>query len=401
MPALPQLRLELDFMPSPVEDRPGLLIRDPFGFSDTTLILPPPLVPLLRFFDGQHEDRDLHMALFEMTGDLDLEPLVRHLIDSLDHAGFLRNERFEELRDARFHAFAESPERLPAHAGGAYPDEPAALAGLMQRYLHPETAAPRCTASIGIAAPHVSPEGGWESYRDAYLALPEQAGERTFVILGTSHYGEPNRFGLTRKNFVTPFGAATTDRTAVDFLARHADGAIAMEDYAHAIEHSIEFQVVFLQALYGPSIKVLPILCGPLLAAGRPEQDAALARFFDALREWRATAGGDAFWVLGVDMAHIGARYGDQEVVQAGDTRMAEVEQQDRLRIASLERGDSNEFWTHAETEKDALRWCGTAPIYTFLQAVPEARASLLRYQQWNIDPQSVVSFSALAFEPR
>ena len=31
---LPRLRLELDFMPSPVEDRPGLLIRDPYQFSN-------------------------------------------------------------------------------------------------------------------------------------------------------------------------------------------------------------------------------------------------------------------------------------------------------------------------------------------------------------------------------
>jgi hypothetical protein len=44
------------------------------------------------------------------------------------------------------------------------------------------------------------------------------------------------------------------------------------------------------------------------------------------------------------------------------------------------------------------LKWCGFSPLYTFLRAVPEARGEVLRYQQWNIDDESVVSFAALEF---
>ena len=35
-----------------------------------------------------------------------------------------------------------------------------------------------------------------------------------------------------------------------------------MEDYCHAVEHSIEFLVVFLQHLFGSDIRILPVLCG-------------------------------------------------------------------------------------------------------------------------------------------
>jgi len=43
-------------MPSPVADRPGLLIRDPMLYSDQVLLFPPPLVLVLALFDGdQHE----------------------------------------------------------------------------------------------------------------------------------------------------------------------------------------------------------------------------------------------------------------------------------------------------------------------------------------------------------
>ena len=46
----------------------------------------------------------------------------------------------------------------------------------------------------------------------------------------------------------------------------------------------------------------------------------------------------------------------------------------------------------------DDLKWCGSSPLYTFLKAAPAARGDLLRYEQWNIDEKSVVSFAGMAF---
>ena len=69
---LARLRTDLDFMPSPFEDRPGLVIRDPFHFSDATLIVPPALVACLEFFDGEHCELDLRAHLVQLTGDLDV-----------------------------------------------------------------------------------------------------------------------------------------------------------------------------------------------------------------------------------------------------------------------------------------------------------------------------------------
>jgi hypothetical protein len=49
--------------------------------------------------------------------------------------------------------------------------------------------------------------------------------------------------------------------------------------------------------------------------------------------------------------------------------------------------------------KRDAeLKWCGSSTLYAFTQVYPDARARLLHYEQWNIDPASVVSFGALAF---
>ena len=133
----------------------------------------------------------------------------------------------------------------------------------------------------------MSPFGGWESYRAAYNLLSPAYADRTFVILGTSHYGEPDRFGLTRKPFVTPYGTAQTDTKLVDELERRAPGAVKMEDYCHSFEHSIEFQVVFLQHMLGPDIRIVPILCGSfarsIYMGGLPEDNPHVAQFFDVL----------------------------------------------------------------------------------------------------------------------
>ncbi len=177
-----------------------------------------------------------------------------------------------------------------------------------------------------------------------------------------------------------------------------------MEDYCHAIEHSIEFQVVFLQHLYGPDIRIVPVLCGTYLSlyrGGFPEESEAARRILGALGEMAAREGDRLLWVLGVDMAHIGRRYGDAISARVGQGEMLAVEQRDRARIERMEAGDARGFWELTKENGDDLKWCGSAPIYTFLKAVPHARGRLHRYQQWNIDPESVVSFAGMSFYSR
>lgn len=398
---LPRLRLGLDFMPSPDPDRPGLLIRDHYQFSDTMLLIPPPLVACLACFDGEQTELDLRQDLVRATGEIQVGELEKHFVGSLSSAGFLEDEVFERLRQEKIREFAEAPRREASHAGSAYPDEPQEARAQLAEFM--KGAAADTTDSLaGIAAPHVSPFGGWESYRDAYAALRPEYGDRTFVVLGTSHYGEPDRFGLTRKPFVTPLGEARTNVPLVDRLAAAAPGAMNMEDYCHAVEHSIEFQILFLQHIYGADIRILPILCGPfaesIYRGGKPEDNEHVRRFFDALGEIGAQEGGNLFYVLGVDMAHMGRRYGDELTARADEGAMLAVAERDRKRIERISEGDPQGFWSLVQENQDDLKWCGSAPIYTFLRAVPNVRGTLRRYQQWNIDEQSVVSFAGLTF---
>ena len=399
---LARLRRDLDLMPSPVEDRPGLLMRDPFHYSDATLIVPPELVHCLEFFDGEKSELDLRQYLVQSSGQLDVNGLVDHLQQTLSRAGFLEDDTFGQIKEKRESDFKAAPVREPAHAGSGYPDDAAELSATFSEYLR-GTSLPREPGRTvrAIAAPHVSPFGGVETYRAAYSALSSDDAEKTFIVLGTSHYGQPDRLGLTRKPFVTPLGETLIDLGLVARLEREAPGAIA-EDYCHAVEHSIEFQVVFLQHLFGPRIKIVPILCGSyarsLYLGGKPEDDDQVRRALGVLGEIAAKESANVRWVLGVDMAHMGARYGDRFEARAEQGEMGRVRERDLTRIASIEAGDARGFWEQVQENRDDLKWCGSAPIYTFLKAVPEARGRLLHYHQWNIDEQSVVSFGALDF---
>jgi AmmeMemoRadiSam system protein B len=338
--------------------------------------------------------------------------ILAQLRDALSGGGFLEDERFREMKDARHRAFAEAPCREPIHAGSSYPADREAVRDLLTRHLPMEggpVAEPPATAAaraddglLGIAAPHVSPEGGWPAYRAAYARLGPRHRERTVVVLGTSHYGAPERFGLTRKPFATPLGRTTVDVDLVDELAKRGGDAVVEEDYCHAVEHSIEFQVLFLQHVLGPDVRILPVLCGPFARAtrdgGRPEDDPEVGRFLDALAHLADREGRRLLWVLGVDMAHVGRRYGDSFAALAHQGRLATVERRDAARIDRLTRADAAGFWALVQQGGDDLRWCGASPLYCFLTAARPAGGELLLYQQWNIDPASVVSFAGVAF---
>ena len=398
---LPRLRDDLDYMPSPTEERPGLLIRDS-RYSDSILIVPPLLVQCLACFDGEQTQLDLRAMLVEISGDLQVGQIEDQLIGALSECGFLENETFYRLREAREKAFIDAPVREPAHAGSAYPDNETELRQTVDKWMGAGLPSAVQAGLLGIAAPHVSPEGGYQSYRSAYGLLGADAADRTFVILGTSHYGAADRFGLTRKPYVTPWGASVTDAGLVDELTRFAPGAIGTEDYCHAIEHSIEFQVLFLQSIYGPNIRILPILCGSFAQSiyygGKPEDNEDVKRFLGALGDIAARESKRLLWVLGIDMAHMGRRYGDDFDALAEQDEMLAVGGRDRERMDRVAAGDAAGFWELVQQNRDDLKWCGSSPLYTFLKTLPQARGTLERYEQWNIDPQSVVSFAGMSF---
>ncbi|MGC9994924.1 MAG: AmmeMemoRadiSam system protein B [Terriglobia bacterium] len=410
---LPALRRALDILPSPEADRPGLLLRDPLGYAEAVLYVPPTWALALRCLDGEHTELDVQELLTRATGGLVFSDEVREFVRVLRQEGFLETEEFERRREQRHKEFLELPERPAAHAGSGYPASAVEIRTTFAEYFNSvEIDAGPPDNLVGVAAPHVSPEGGRNCYAETYrrLAAFPSLAERTFMVLGTSHWGAAGKFGLTHKPFVTPLGTLRVDDEMVIWLEQHGAGAVNSEDYCYAFEHSIEFQCVFLQYALGPELKIVPILCGPLgesppaetaglkVSATSAESEKGLESFLDALAQLAEKHKDRLFWVLGIDLTHLGRRYGSPFTALANQGRMAEVAAQDRRRLELVCAGDSRGFLELVSAGGDELNWCGHSTLYTFLRAIGQVRGRLLRYEQWNIDPQSVVSFASVEF---
>ena len=154
---LPRLRADLDVMPSPSPEHPGLLLRDPYQYTDAVLVIPPGLIPALAFLDGEKTERNLLEFLAQHHGENIPGEIISHLVGTLRSQGFLQTEEYDRMKAARHAEFRDLPERRPSHAGSAYPDQPERLRREFDNYFKTASRSTDGNRLIGIAAPHVSP----------------------------------------------------------------------------------------------------------------------------------------------------------------------------------------------------------------------------------------------------
>jgi hypothetical protein len=101
---------------------------------------------------------------------------------------------------------------------------------------------------------------------------------------------------------------------------------------------------------------------------------------------------------LGIARAHLGRRHADASLAEAEKGPRPEVRRRDQERLACVAVGDLTGYYALVEPNHDDLRWCGHGPLYTFLAIAKGFAGRVLSYEQWNIDPQSVVSFTGMEF---
>ncbi len=401
----PRLRA-LEAFPVEHEGQRCVALRDPAGFTDQIAVLPAPLLDLVSLFDGLHSVEEMRQILKERHGEAPSIEQIAAVIERFDEAGFLDSDRFRDRRRALEDAFRRNPVRPAAHAGGAYAGEPAALRAQIDRFFSgpdgPGTAIDgEARQTRALLAPHIDFHRGGSTYAWAYKEVLERSDADLYVIIGTCHAGMPDPFAVTLKPYDTPLGAVPVDRDFYQALSRRAGQDLLASEPAHRAEHSIEFQAVMLQHLVAPrrSFTILPVLASYLHEAvwtrGDPEADPRVPRFVDALRNTLAASERRVCLIAGVDLAHVGPRFGDPE--PNTDRSLALVERADRAMLDSVVAGDARGFFASVAFDRDARRICGLSPIYTLLRLVPEARGRLLRYTQWP-DPEGAVTFCAVSF---
>ena len=403
----PRLR-QIEAFPVDHEGQRFLALRDPAGYTPSIVMLPMPLLEIVSLFDGEHDIADIQAALLRHRGELVERARIEELARALDEHGFLESAAFAARRADVDRQFLEAPARSASHAGGAYPVEPRALRALMDGFFTPP-AGPGAIDGAGagrrplraLVAPHIDFHRGGAAYAWGYRDVAERCDADLYVIFGTCHAGMPHPFALTRKPYDTPLGAAPVDLDVVEALAARARQDCFGAELAHRNEHSIEFQAVFLRYLFAGrrDVAIVPILTSfvhEALALGRrPEDDARIPRFLDALAETLSRSGRRVAFVAAADLAHVGPRFGDAEPVSP--EALARIRQEDEAMLRTVEAGDADAFFDNAARDGDARRVCGLSPVWTLLRATEGAAGELRQYGQWP-DPQGVVTFASVVF---
>ncbi|MDO9283267.1 MAG: AmmeMemoRadiSam system protein B [Aquabacterium sp.] len=263
--------------------------------------------------------------------------------------------------------------RPAAVAGSFYPGDPhalrAALAGHLARVTAPAASAASRAPKM-LVVPHAGYVYSGDVAASAYALLaPLRDRIRRVVLLGPTHRVAVRGLAApAAQAFDTPLGRVPIDQAA---LARIADlPQVVKSDRPHALEHSLEVQLPFLQAVLGSGFSLVPLAVGE---ASSQQVDEVLERLW----------GGDETLVLiSSDLSHYlpyaEARARDRATVQR------------ILGFASDLRGDEA---------------CGAMPLNGALRT---ARRHGLQPRLLDLrnsgdtagDRQRVVGYGAIAFEP-
>jgi AmmeMemoRadiSam system protein B len=385
-----------------------ICLRDPLGFSDKMLLVPPQVFFVCRLFDGKHSILDIQAEYTRKFGDLLFSDRVKQIIEQLDECLFLEGQHFEEVRRRIEEEYVRSSVRQAFHAGLSYEADGDVLRSRIEGFFTQKEGPGLPTASSGrgdmtaLMAPHIDLRRGSVCYAWSYRELAQECRARIFVIFGISHQETQRRFVLTTKSFQTPLGTAQTDVALIDRIVRGCSTDFFQDELIHRNEHSVEFQVLMLQYLFpNEEYRIVPILCSSFHHL-RPEEGGADAagevkEFLSALRSVLSECGDDVCLIAGVDLSHVGQRFGQNVILSAGYLRNIELE--DRRMLEQILKRDAEGFLAGIVEEKDRRNVCGVPAIYAFLNLVESGRANLLRYDQAVEDhTQSVVTFAGAGF---
>jgi AmmeMemoRadiSam system protein B len=380
-----------------------ILLRDPLQLSDKTLLVPQVLGPVLGLCDGSREDsRALGAALAVRYG-LPLDPdSIQQLLEALDEAVLLDNERYEEARLDALAQYRQVPFRIPALAGPSYPAEPEELRCLLMSYLENSEQPLRIRTASGLVSPHIDYARGGPVYAQVWKQAEEAVRTAELaVIFGTDHFGGDATITLTRQNYATPFGVLPTARGIVDELAEAlGEGAAFDGELRHRGEHSVELAAVWLHHTREQrECEVVPILCGSFArftsGLAHPSQDDRMSAVASILQ--KHVRGRQTVVIAAADLAHIGPAFGGYPVDLAGRARLEESDAELIDRICA---GDSEGFLGAITRVGDRNNVCGVSPIYLALRTLAGTPGRSVAYDRCPADDQgtSFVSVCGIVF---
>lgn len=387
-------------------------MRDPLEIAASPLIMSAADFYIITMFDGSNTIPDIKIKFARKFGGILLtDEQLNRIIDVLDANYYLDTPKFRRHYQKIIDEFKASAIRKSWHAGLSYEKDADLLTKQIESfYLHPEGAG-LSNSKIkkgsdkrklkAIMAPHIDLRAGGACYTHAYSHLKEEGEADLYIILGVAHFGGNDFFVATAKNFETPFGIVETDREFLERWRQNSGKDLTEEEWMHRTEHSVEFQLPFMQHALKHPFKILPVLCGsiqPYIENGsKPEDIPEIAALVEGLKKTLREYQKRVVFVLSVDLAHIGPKFGDAEGIT--ETKARAIKEADYKMFDTVCRLDSGQYYELMKNDLIPRRVDACTAIYTLLSIMERGEGKTVGYGQ-NIQPdtQSLVSYGSMVF---
>lgn len=398
---VPCIRRDLEFIPFEYQGRQLILVRDHMGLVPEGKAVEVGLYRLMALLYEKTTIRDIQTVLMRETGGVLVgSEEIRKLLSNLDESYLLDSDHFRNARERVVKEFTACTVRPCSHSGRAYPENAAELKAKLDAIMAESSSPCPGEKPLALVSPHIDISVGSRGYASAYQCLLNASPERV-VVLGVGHQGFQGLFALTDKEFSTPFGKTETDKESTGKLRHAGKEAVATDDFPHKAEHSIEFQVVFLQhVLKRKPFKIIPVLCGSLQGnLSEVKREAYLDKagaFLEALKNIVMDQESETLVVAGVDFSHIGPKFGHDTPARLLESRS---QTHDQALLHCLASTDKDGFWNESIKVRDQYNVCGFSALACLLEVLPPAGGKLLHYEIWHEEAtRSAVSFASMVF---
>lgn len=245
--------------------------------------------------------------------------------------------------------------RKPAVAGYFYPERAGKLRAMMETMVDPRAEKEKARAVVSPHAGYVY-SGPVAGAVFSSVVLPD-----LFVMLGPSHRGTRSLFAIAGKGvWQTPLGEIPVQSELAKLIMSHS-ALIEEEESAHALEHSLEVQLPFIQ-YFKKDFAIVPVCIS--YQATFEDLDELAGAVVAGLREY----GQESLIVASTDMSH----YVSQETAK----------RKDFLAIEKILALDARGLF--ATVREEDISMCGfqpTAAAIIAAKALGAKKAELIRYQ--------------------
>ncbi len=400
----PLLRADIQPVPAMAGERQVITFIDPFRLAENSIAIDIRLLPMLRLLNGQHDLRDIQREMtINQQGQIAYLSEIETFIDHLDKAFLLNSASFRKKMEGLREDFRSQQDRHPVLAGRCYESDPDRLGRFIEEV---ESVLPQINSDItpknitGILAPHIDINVAKTAYINLYRRL--KGGKYNLVIIfGINHQSQDGLYSISEKNYITPFGKLESDKDFISELkSRVPGGTLSTDDFCHKIEHSIEFQTVFLHYYLKEPISIVPILCGGIHEFILPKKnifdDTRFMGMAETLEEMIKDRNGNVLLVSGVDFSHVGPKFGNK---MPADSILPQAQSNDHSIISSVLKGEPEKIYENAVETQDQFNVCGLPSILIFSRLLKGSNGELLSHEIYNETvTSSAVTYASMIF---